>query len=104
MTHLPIPSHTGDVLQWVDLVARAHGTAGVVEVPNIYLRLTGSRGQQIGLERVNIKGSHGTDVLLRLTNDCIFRLRAKIMKNKRATVITREKEKDRERERKRNRE
>ena len=54
-THLPIPGYATDVLQRVDLVARAHGIAGVVQVPDEDLTLTSSRRQQVGLERVKVQ-------------------------------------------------
>ena len=39
----------------MDLVARAHGVAGVVQVPDEDLALTSSRGKQVGLERVKVQ-------------------------------------------------
>ena len=52
----------------MDLVPRAHSTGGVVQVPNIYLRFTGSRGQQVGLEWVNIQCPHSPYMLVGLTH------------------------------------
>ena len=67
-THLSIPGHSADVLQWVELIAGAHGGRRVRQVPDEYFRVTGPRGQEVGLERVHIQGSYSTSVLGGLGN------------------------------------
>ena len=62
-SHLPIPGHPCNILKGVDLVSRAHGARGTVQVPDKYLRLAGSGGKKVGLERVNVERSYGPNVL-----------------------------------------
>ena len=68
---MSVPGYSTDVLQWVELVARAHGGRGVRKVPDEYFGLTGPRSQEVGLKGVHVKSSYSTSVLGGLGNKSI---------------------------------
>ena len=69
--YLHVPCHASDVLKWVWLVAGAHGGGAVVQVPYEYLGLARPGGKEVGLEGVNVQGTHGSHVLVGLAHDRI---------------------------------